>query len=201
MNKFGRGQPHSRSEDVRLLCGKGTFVDNIAPGNALFAYFFRSPVAHATISRLDFSAAEEADGVHMVLCSDDLLEAGITEGLPFDVVENPDGSTGAAPRRPLLAEKKVRFVGEPIAMVVAETIHQAKDACDLIEFDFDELRAHTKLVAGGEALHLEAADNCAFDWATGNEAASKSAFDRAAHLQEDGLGEVVPQSESLDPAE
>lgn len=149
MNKFGRGRPHSRSEDVRLLCGKGTFVDNIAPGNAFFAYFFRSPVAHATISRLDLNAAREADGVHMVLCSDDLRNAGITEGLPFDVVENPDGSTGAAPRRPLLAEQKVRFVGEPIAMVVAESTNLAKDACDLIEFDFDELPAHTELAIGG----------------------------------------------------
>jgi len=181
MNKFGRGRPQSRSEDVRLLCGKGTFVDNIAPRNALFTYFFRSPVAHATISRLDLDAARQADGVRMVLCSDDLLETGITEGLPFEVVEHPDGSNGAAPRRPLLAEKKVRFVGEPIAMVVAETINQAKDACDLIELDFDELPAHTKLNVGGEALHVEAVGNCAFDWSIGNEIASKSAFDRAAH--------------------
>lgn len=180
MKKFGRGRQHSRSEDVRLLSGEGTFVDNITPRNALFAYFFRSPVAHAMISRLDLKSARAADGVHMAICSDDLLEKGITEGLSFEVVENRDGSNGAAPRRPLLAEKKVRFVGEPIAMVVAETIHQAKDACGLIEFDFHMLPAHTELTTGGEAIHFEADDNCAFEWSIGDEATCRSAFDRAA---------------------
>ncbi len=127
MQKFGLSRPLSRSEDVRLLCGKGTFVDNIAPRNALFAYFFRSPVAHATISRLKIDTARQAEGVHLVLCSADLQAAGITEGLPFEILENRDGSKGAAPRRPLLAETKVRFVGEPLVVVVAETLNQAAD--------------------------------------------------------------------------
>ncbi len=182
MQKFGVRNPWSRREDVRLLCGEGTFVDNIAPKNALYAHFFRSPVAHAKITKLSVFDARKMEGVHLVLGADDLHAAGIAEGLPFEVVECSDGSIGASPRRPLLAEEKVRFVGEPIAMVVAATPQLALDACELIEFDYEELPSHMRVSAGGEPLHSEAPNNCAFDWSTGDESDCQSAFKKAAHI-------------------
>jgi carbon-monoxide dehydrogenase large subunit len=177
--KFGSSRPLSRSEDSRLLSGNGTFIDNSAPPGALYAYFFRSPVAHASFSTLNVADAKKAPGVHLVLVAADLLDAGITEGLPFDVIDNRDGSKGAAPRRPLLAEGKVRFVGEPLAVIFADTLFQARDACELIGFDFDLLPAHTSPNPGGEALHTHVEDNCAFDWACGDEDVCEQAFQRS----------------------
>jgi carbon-monoxide dehydrogenase large subunit len=181
VEKFGSSRPLSRSEDSRLLSGKGTFIDSIAPNGALYACFFRSPVAHASISALNLAQAKEAPGVHLVLAAGDLHGAGITEGLPFDVIDNRDGSKSAAPRRPLLAEGKVRFVGEPVAVVFADTLFQAQEACELIGFDFDLLPAHVTPIPGGEALHTQAEDNCAFDWAIGDEDTCAGAFQRAAY--------------------
>ncbi len=182
MKKFGKSQPIPRNEDIRFLTGKGTFVDNISPGNALHAHFFRSPVAHANIKLLSLSDARQVEGVHLVLGADDLLTAGIIEGLPFEVMVNRDGSNGAAPRRPLLAEGKVRFVGEPLVLIVADTSQQALNAAELIGFEFDALPAHIKLSSGGEPLHSEAPTNRAFDWSNGNETSCNAAFDRAAHV-------------------
>ena len=181
MNKFGSSRPVSRSEDVRLLTGQGTFVDSIAPDGSLYACFLRSPVAHARITGLNLYDARKAEGVRLVLGAKDLIAAEIMEGLPFEVVETRDGSQGAAPKRPLLAEEKVRFVGEPVAIVVADTAFQARDACEMIGFDFDTLPAHTKVMRGGTPLHVEAEDNCAFDWSIGDQATCAAAFARASH--------------------
>ncbi|WP_425043593.1 xanthine dehydrogenase family protein molybdopterin-binding subunit [Primorskyibacter sp. S87] len=181
MKKFGARRRWTRREDVRLLQGQGTFVENTAPPDALYAHFFRSPVAHAKITKLDLSEAREMQGVHLVLAAADLHAAGIVDGLPFEVLVCPDGSTGAAPRRPLLAEDKVRFVGEPLAVVIAETPHIAKDACEQVEFEYEEISAHTRLSEGGPPLHAEVPDNCAFHWSKGDISACQAAFERAAH--------------------
>lgn len=92
MNKFGSSRPVSRSEDVRLLTGQGTFVDSIAPDGSLYACFLRSPVAHARITGLNLYDARKAEGVRLVLGAKDLIAAEIMEGLPFEVVETRDGS-------------------------------------------------------------------------------------------------------------
>ena len=170
---------HGRREDLRFLQGEGKFVDNIAPKDALYAHFFRSPVAHADIHSIDLSRASTLEGVHLVLGNAELRAAGVTGGLPFDVVECPDGSKGAAPKRQLLAEDRVRFVGEPIAIVVADTPALAMDACELIDFEYKVKPAKTDLSDGGATLHEEAPLNCAFDWSMGDDVACRSAFDRA----------------------
>ncbi|MDP5349767.1 MAG: xanthine dehydrogenase family protein molybdopterin-binding subunit, partial [Paracoccaceae bacterium] len=141
MEKFGKSQPVKRVEDVRFLTGQGRYVDDIAPGDALQAFVFRSPVAHAVITGLDVDAARAAEGVHLVITADDLAAAGITKGLAATVLTNRDGTGAAAPKRPILAEGKLRFVGEPIAVVIAETAAQARDAAELIELDYDDLPA------------------------------------------------------------
>ncbi|NIY96385.1 xanthine dehydrogenase family protein molybdopterin-binding subunit [Salipiger sp. HF18] len=182
MEKFGKSQAMKRSEDVRFLTGHGRYVDDIAPEGALHAYMFRSPVAHAVIGTLDVSAAREAEGVALVLTVDDLLAAGMDVRMAATVVPNRDGTQGADPERPVLARGRLRHVGEPVALIVAETMQQAKDAAELIELDYDELPAHVELCAGGETIHAEAPDNRAFDWGMGDEAATEEAFARAARV-------------------
>ena len=149
MEKFGKSQPVKRVEDVRFLTGHGRYVDDIAPENALYGFVYRAPVAHATITGLDVSDARAAEGVRAVLTSNDLKGAGITGSMSASTVKNLDGSDGAAPRRPLLAEDKVRFVGEPVAFIVAETLDQARDAAEMIELDYDDLPAKMDIAAGG----------------------------------------------------
>ena len=173
MEKFGKSQPVKRVEDVRFLTGKGRYVDDIAPKDALHAFVFRSPVAHAVISELDVGDASEADGVHLIITCDDLEKAGVDISLPNAILKNRDGSDAAKPLRPLLAKGKLRYVGEPVAMVIAETYEQARDAAELIVLEFDELPAKVDLVPGGETLHDAAPDNRAFDWGMGDEAATE----------------------------
>ena len=180
MDKFGKSQPVVRTEDMRFLTGEGRYVDDIAPKGALHAYFFRSPVAHGVISELEVSDAAEAEGVHLVLTCADLEAAGMDIAMAGAVVDNRDGSKGAKPLRPMLAKDRVRYVGEPVAVIVAESLAAARDAAEMILFDVDELPAKVDLGAGGETLHTEAPQNRAFDWGMGDEAATQAAFDAAA---------------------
>ncbi|MFK7765315.1 MAG: xanthine dehydrogenase family protein molybdopterin-binding subunit [Roseobacter sp.] len=180
MEKFGKSQPVKRVEDVRFLTGHGRYVDDIAPADALFAFVFRAPVAHALITNLDVTEARAAEGVRAVLTADDLKSAGIEKSMTGSTIKNRDGSMGAAPRRPLLAEDRMRFVGEPVAFIVAETIEAAKDAAELIVLEYDDLPAKMDIEAGGSVLHEEAPDNVGFDWGIGDEAATQEAFANAA---------------------
>ncbi len=183
MEKFGKSQPITRIEDQRFLTGHGEYVDDIAPAGALHALVFRSPVAHGRITALDVGAARDAEGVHMVVTAADLDAAGITAGIWGITIENRDGTPAAGPERPILARDRLRHVGEPVAVVIAETLDHARDAAELIELDYDDLPAKLGLAPGGEAIHPDAApDNRAFDWAMGDEAACASALERAAHV-------------------
>ncbi len=180
MEKFGKSQPIRRVEDVRFLTGHGRYVDDIAPEGALYAYVFRSPYAHGVISELDVSEAAKAAGVRLVFTCADMEEAGVNVAISGATVKNRDESDGAAPMRPMLAKDRVRYVGEPVAMIVAQTYQQARDAAELIMFDVDELPAKISVSRGGETIHAEAEDNCAFDWGMGDEAATEAAFKAAA---------------------
>ncbi|WP_210093503.1 xanthine dehydrogenase family protein molybdopterin-binding subunit [Ruegeria sp. HKCCSP346] len=181
MEKFGRSQPVKRTEDQRFLTGQGRYMDDAVPGNALFAAFFRSPVAHGDITSLDVEAARAADGVRLVMTLDDLAASGIDTVLNAAVLQNRDGSKAAAPDRHMLARDRVRFVGEPVAVVIADTLAQAQDAVELIWMDTEERPAKLDVKAGGEILHAEAPENRAFDWGLGDETATQAAFQAAAH--------------------
>jgi carbon-monoxide dehydrogenase large subunit len=188
MEKFGRSQSALRVEDQRFLTGHGRYMEDVAPADGLRVWFLRAPVAHARITGLDLEAARAAPGVHLVLDAAGLKEAGITEGLSGILVENRDGSQGANPRRPLLAEDRMRFVGEIVAMVVADTLTEARDAAELIELEYEDLPVQLALAAGNEALHPdEAPDNRAFDWGIGDEAATDAAIANSAHVVRMGL--------------
>jgi len=181
MEAFGKSQSTRRVEDIRFLTGGGRYVDDIAPAGALYGHVFRAPVAHGEITALGLDAARAAPGVHMVLDAAQARDMGIDIAMSASLVRNQDGTKGADPARPFLAEGRVRFVGEPIAFVVAETLAEARDAAELIEFDYTDLPVKTDVAPGGPLLHSEAVGNVAFDYGLGDEAATEAAFAAAAH--------------------
>lgn len=189
MEKFGKSQPVTRREDVRFLVGTGGYVDDVAPADALHGVMFRSPVAHAEITALDLADARAMPGIHAILTIEDLKAAGLDPTMKAVTVKNRDGSKGAAPIRPVLADGRVRHVGEPIALIVAETIAQGKDAAEMIGFDYNDLPVHTALAVGGDAIHPEAPKNLAYDYGLGDEEATKAAFATAAHTVKYEIGD------------
>ncbi|MBP0481730.1 xanthine dehydrogenase family protein molybdopterin-binding subunit [Sagittula salina] len=199
MDKFGKSQSVTRVEDTRFLTGRGRYVDDIVPEGALRAYVLRSPVAHAVLKGIDAAAAKEAPGVHMVITQGDLEAAGLDAQMTYTCAPNRDGTKGAAPRRPLLAADKLRFVGEAVVVVVADTVDQAKDAAELIEIDYEELPVKMDYAAGGETIHAEAPDNRAFDYGMGDEAATEAAFARAAKVVSLEVGDNRIIVNSMEP--
>ncbi|APX88923.1 xanthine dehydrogenase [Brevirhabdus pacifica] len=181
MRKFGTSQSVRRIEDVRFLTGTGRYLEDTAPADTLHAVVFRSPVAHGRITALDVSAAEEAPGVHLVLTAEKLEAAGVCLAMKSTVLENRDGTPGAAPERPILARDRVRFVGEAVAVIVADSAIAARDAAELVEFDYEDLPVHVTPRPGGPAIHPEAPDNVALDWGWGDAEATDAAFAAAAH--------------------
>jgi carbon-monoxide dehydrogenase large subunit len=185
MSKFGLSQPVVRVEDRRFLRGKGAYVDDVAVAGVARAVFLRATVAHARIVSTDLSAARAAPGVLLVVAAGDLQD-GLINDMDSGTVRNLDGSTSKRPPRPVLAAGKVRHVGEAVALVVAETLQQARDAAELIEVEYDELPAVTDTVAAldpaAPQLHDEAPGNLCFDWGMGDAAATDAAFAKAAHV-------------------
>ncbi|MEI4488189.1 xanthine dehydrogenase family protein molybdopterin-binding subunit [Frigidibacter sp. MR17.14] len=176
-HKFGKSQSLKRLEDVRFLTGAGRYLDDIAPATALHAAFLRAPAAHAEIRSLHLDDARAMPGVVLVLGAADLAANGVATDQPYDTFEG-----APQPPRPLLARDRVRFVGEAMALVVAETAAAARDAVEAIGFDLAELPVHIQLAPGGAPIHPEAPDNLAFTWDTGDAVATEAAFARAAHV-------------------
>jgi aerobic carbon-monoxide dehydrogenase large subunit len=179
--KFGAAQPLRRREDMRFLTGAGRYVDDIAPKDALHAVFLRSGVAHGAITALDLTEARQSPGVHLVLGADDLAASGILLAMKGKRVTNRDGSRGAATFRPVLAQGRVRYAGEPIAVVIADTIEAARDAAELIAVEIDDLPVVLDLAAGGAALHETAPGNLAYDYGIGDATGTDAAFAASKH--------------------
>lgn len=199
MEKFGRSQPFTRLEDVRFLKGEGRYIDDIAPEGAYFGYFLRSPVAHGTITTLDVAAARDAEGVHLVLTAEDLAEAGVEMDMYAIRIANRDGTRGAATARPPLARGKLRFVGEAVAFIVADSLNAARDASEMIELDFDELEPHLEIAPGGAPVHDEVPDNLAYDFGLGDEAATEAAIAEAAHVVTAQVDDTRVYAVSMEP--
>ena len=180
---MGIGASVRRKEDVRFLTGRGTYTDDINRPGQLHAHVLRSPHAHAEIAGIDTATAGSAPGVAAIFTGSDLQLAGLPCGW---VVTSKNGSPMVEPPRPPLAQEKVRHVGDPVALVVAETHEQAKDAAELIEVDYKTLPA---VVASDVAIRPEspqlfevAPGNLCFDWHLGDKAAVDAAFSRAHHV-------------------
>ncbi len=184
--KFAVGQSVSRTEDPRLLRGAGCFTDDFSlPGQA-HGYVFRSPYAHAVIKTLDVSAAKSAPGVFTVLTAADLEAEGVAP-LPCRLaVKSRDGTPLVKPARPALATDAVRYCGEAVAFVVAESLAIARDAAELIEFEVEVLPAVTDareaMKADAPRLHDEAEGNLALDWEFGDGAEVDRIFQDAHHV-------------------
>ena len=145
----GIGASVKRKEDLRFLSGRGQYTDDIVRPGQTYAYILRSPHAHARINRVDTAAAQASPGVVAVYTGADLAAIG---GLPCGwQIHNKDGSPMAEPKHPVLAEGKVRHVGDPVAVVIAETCGQAKDAAEAIVVDYDVLPARPRSMTASPA--------------------------------------------------
>ncbi|MEL0020525.1 MAG: molybdopterin cofactor-binding domain-containing protein, partial [Rickettsiales bacterium] len=186
LEKFAVGQPVSRIEDPMLLRGDGRYTDDFALDGQAYAYVFRSPYAHGEIKRLDVSPAEAAPGVLCVLTASDLAAEGVKALFCRLNLKSRDGAPMHKPERPCLAVGKVRYRGEAIAVVVAETLAQAKDASELIDLDIDVLPAVTDardaLREGAPQLHDGVSANQALDWELGDEEEAERIFAGAHHV-------------------
>ena len=180
------GQPVLRLEDQALLTGMGHFIDDLDLPGAAHAVFVRSTHVHARVVSIDAAEAAVAPGVLAVYTEADLRAAGIG---PMQVTvpqKNRDGSAPGVPGRPVLAEDRVRFAGEAVAMVVAKTLREARDAAELVLVEYAELSHVTDprsaLEAGAPLIREDAPGNVALDWEGGERAAVDAAFLRAAHV-------------------
>ena len=176
MTKYGIGQPVRRKEDVRLVTGRGTYTDDIVLENQAHAAFVRSTHAHARILGIGLDEAWGAPGVLGLLTAADLAGVG---PMPVMVqLKSRDGSPVIPTPKMLLAGDKVRFCGEAIVMVVAETPAQARDAADLVSVDYEPLPPVPTIedAPGGAQLWDTVPGNIVLDWAEGDRAASDQVF-------------------------
>ena len=188
MVKFGVNQSVERKEDFRLITGSGEYTDDITLDGQLYGYMLRSPVAHAKILSIDVDDARAAPGVVDIILGTE-LEADKANQLPCMIpLKNRDGSDRSDPGHAVLATDKVRYAGDNIAYIVAESLAQAKDAAELIMFDFDELDVvvdtKTANEDGQPLVHDSVANNVAFDWAQGDEKNINDVMANAAHVTE-----------------
>ena len=186
MGEFAIGQGVSRFEDPRLVRGGGRYTDDIKLPGLVHGVVLRSPHAHAKIRSIDITAAKTAPGVLAVLTSADIKAAGYGDLPVPGGLKRRDGSPMYRPRYPILAEDRVRWVGDSVAFVVAETVAQALDAAEMISVDYEELPAVTSTAEapkpGAPRVWDDCPDNICFVELIGDKAAVDAAFARAAHV-------------------
>ena len=186
MGEFAIGQGVSRFEDPRLVRGGGKYIDDVVYPGMAYGVVLRSPHGHAKIISIDTSAAKAAPGVLAVITAADWKTAGLGELPSHGGLRRRDGSPMFKPSYPVLADDRVRWVGDPVAFVVAETQAQAADAAELIAVDYEPLPA---VVSTAKAIEPDAAkvwdgcaDNISFVELIGDKAATDAAFAKAAHI-------------------
>ena len=178
------GESLRRKEDYRFLTGAGQYTDDVQMANMTHAYFVRSPHAHAHVKSIDKKAALAAPGVIGIFDGQDVAGDSIN-GLPCGwLITDTSGQPMKEPAHPILAQGKVRYVGDHVAMVVAETLEQARNAAELVHVDYDVLPAVVDVrdAAKATALHEVAPDNHCYKWAIGDKAQVDAAFAKAAHI-------------------
>lgn len=188
MGAFGLGQTITRREDERFTQGSGRYTDDLELPNQCVMYFFRSPFAHGRIVELDVAAASTAEGVVAVYTAQDLKAAGVRDLEGSAISASSVSEARPALRQPPLARDVVRYVGEPVVAIVAESLFAAMDAAEQIEFDVEELDAVVTpadaLVADAPAIHANVPGNRFGVLEYGDRTATEAAFDKAAHTTE-----------------
>ncbi len=178
------GESLRRKEDYKFLTGAGQYTDDINLARQTYAVFVRSPHAHAAIKSIDLAAAKAMPGVVEIFTGKDI--EGKMGGLPCGWLINntADGTPMKEPMHPILAIGKVRYVGDHVAMVVASTLQQAKNAAEAVEVDYDVLPSVVSVSAASKAtaLHDVAPDNHCYKWSIGDKAAVDNVFATAAHI-------------------
>jgi carbon-monoxide dehydrogenase large subunit len=173
-----------RKEDYRFLTGAGQYTDDVDLPHQSYAAFVRSPHAHAVLKKVDIEKAKKAEGVLAVYTGADLANAKVG-GLPCGwLITDVKGQPMKEPPYPSLAVGKVRHAGERVAVVIAETLAQARDAAEQVEVDYEVLPAvvDTRKAASSKGIHEIAPDNTCYVWAIGDKAAVDSAFSKASHI-------------------
>ncbi|MCX7363464.1 MAG: xanthine dehydrogenase family protein molybdopterin-binding subunit [Alphaproteobacteria bacterium] len=186
MIKSTIGDSPKRREDARFVTGSGAYLDDLKFEGLTRAAFVRSPHAHALVKSVDTAAAARAPGVLAVLTAADVRADGLKSLRPYAETNVQTGERFIFDEQPLLAADKVRFVGETVAMVVAETLAQALDAAELVEVEYDSLPAVTTaesaVASGAPLLSPEVPGNICMDWRTGDAAGADAAFASATHV-------------------
>ncbi len=186
MGEFAIGQSVPRFEDPRLLRGGGQYVDDIVLPRMAFGHVLRSPHAHAKIRKIDTAAAKAAPGVLAVLTGEDWIKSGWGD-MPVPATHKQrDGSPNFRPPYPALVKDRVRFIGDYVAFVVAETKNQAMDAAELVEVDYESLPAALgtgdAAKSGAPLVWENCKDNICFTAIHGDKAKTEAAFAKAAHI-------------------
>jgi len=188
MGVEGIGARVARKEDKRFLTGKGRYTDDMVVPGMKFAYFIRSPHAHAKITGIDAASARAMPGVIDVLDGKQLLADGIGNLICGWMIHSKDGSPMKMGAWRPLAVETVRYVGDAVAIVVADSLAEARDAAEAVVIDYDELpvvvEAVDALKSGAPQIHPEAQNNLIFDWELGDGAATDKAISEAAHVTE-----------------
>lgn len=185
MTDTGIGAPVRRKEDYRFLTGNGRYLDDMNRPGQSHAYFVRSPHAHATFT-IDTAAAAKMSGVAAVYTGADIAAAGLGGLICGWTITQKNGEPHIAPPHPLLAVDTVRHVGDTVAVVIADTYAQAKDAGEQVAVEYKELPSVTSvgaaLESGAPQVHAEAPGNLCYDWEIGDKAATDAAFENAHHV-------------------
>lgn len=186
MTAQGIGESVRRKEDLRFITGSGRYVDDIERPNQSYAVFVRSPYAHAKINGIDADAARAAPGVLGVFTGEDLVKDKIGGLICGWMIHSKDGSPMKAGPHPALALGKVRYVGDHVAVVIADTLSLAKDAAELVTVDYEPLPPvadpRKSRQPGQSPVHEEAPDNTVYQWHLGDKDATDAAFSGAAHV-------------------
>lgn len=201
--RFGSDQGSLRSEDEPLIMGHGRFTDDLRAPDQLYGVFVRAQVAHATIVRMETDAARAMPGVVNVFTGKDLIDEGLGPIPPVASAPGRDGTPMFAAAMPVLAHDRIRYIGEPIAIVVAATLMQAQDAAERISVDVAELEVaatvERALAPDAEPLHTKLESNVALDWTDGNAATVDVAFSKAAHIERVRLADTRLAPASMEP--
>ncbi len=180
MKKFGISQSIKRKEDPRLLKGEGKYVDDISPSNSKVMIFFRSPVAHAKILKIDFSIANKIQGILKIYDAKE-LKGKIQNEMDYSIIKNKNGKYAPKTIRPMLAEKKVNFVGEAILAIVAINKDIALNALETIDFEYEEYNSNVGLEDNSSLIHNQIENNLGVDWSFGNEKKVNDIFSKVKH--------------------
>ncbi len=179
------GKPLLRREDARFLTGAGQYTDDVVLPGQTHGVFLRSPYAHARIRSVNTEAAAKAPGVVAIFTGADVAASKVN-GLPCGwLIHSKDGSPMKEPAHPILAHDKVRHVGDQVALIIAETALQAKDAAELVEVDYEELPPVIGIrgaAGNASAVHDDVPGNVCYDWGHGDKAAVDAAFAKAAKV-------------------